>query len=87
MNNMPENFMVEPKPAPDASSEDDPCEGPDLERKIAEQSTKIAELEEKFGQVENAVNNLCRENTDLKEKLPECEHQKTVMFSRLFCVD
>ena len=57
---------------PSTSLELDP---PDLERKIAEQSQKIAELEEKLKQSEDEINNLHRENTELNEKLAECERQ------------
>ena len=69
---------------PSTSLELDP---PDLERKIAEQSQKIAELEEKLKQSEDEINNLRRENTELNEKLAECERQQQEISSRLFCVD
>lgn len=46
---------------PSTSFEDDTCKTPDLERQIAEQSTKIGELEEKLKQAESEINNLRRE--------------------------
>ena len=72
---------------PSTSFEEDICKTPDLERQIAEQSTKIGELEEKLKQAESEINNLRRENTELNEKLAECERQQKEMSSRLFCVD
>lgn len=72
---------------PSTSFEDDTCKTPDLERQIAEQSTKIGELEEKLKQAESEINNLRRENIELNEKLAECERQQKEMSSRLFCVD
>lgn len=60
---------------PSTRFEEDTCKTPDLERQIAEQSTKIGELEEKLKLVESEINNLCRENIKLTEKLS------------LFCVD
>ena len=78
--------MVKLRVSPSASSEGDTCKGPHLESQIAEQSTKIAGLEEKLRQVETEVNNLCRKNIELQEKLAECERQQKVMPSPLFCV-
>ncbi|CAH3143687.1 unnamed protein product [Pocillopora meandrina] len=72
---------------PSTSFEDDTCKTPDLERQIAEQSTKIGVLEEKLKQAESEINNLRRENIELNEKLAECERQQKEMSSRLFCVD
>ena len=79
-----EEFVEISANEPSTSLELDP---PDLERKIAEQSQKIAELEEKLKQSEDEINNLCRENTELNEKLAECERQQQEISSRLFCVD
>lgn len=56
---------------PSTSFVEDTCKTPDLERQIAEQSTKIGELEEKLNLVESEINNLCRENIKLTEKLTE----------------
>ena len=72
---------------PSTSFEEDTCKTPDLERQIAKQSTKISELEEGLKQAESEINNLRRENTELNEKLAECERQQKEMSSRLFCVD
>ena len=72
---------------PSTSFEDDTCKSPNLERQIAEQSTKIGELEEKLKQAESEMNNLRRENIELNEKLAECERQQKELSSRLFCVD
>lgn len=79
-----EEFVEISANEPSTSLELDP---PDLERKIAEQSQKIAELEEKLKQSEDEINNLRRENTELNEKLAECERQQQEISSRLFCVD
>ena len=38
-------------------------------------------------QAESEIDNLRRENTELNEKLAECERQQKEMSSRLFCVD
>lgn len=56
---------------PSTRFEEDTCKTPDLERQIAEQSTKIGELEEKLKHAESEINNLCRENIKLTEKLTE----------------
>ncbi|XP_067050019.1 uncharacterized protein [Acropora muricata] len=72
---------------PSTSFEEDTCKTPGLERQIAEQRTKIGELEEKLKQAESEINNLRHENTELNEKLAECERQQKEMSSRLFCVD
>ena len=79
-----EEFVEISANEPSTSLELDP---PDLERTIAEQSQKIAELEEKLKQSEDEINNLRRENTELKEKLAECERQQQEFSLRLFCVD
>ena len=57
---------------PSTSFEDDTCKTPDLERQIAEQSTKIGELQEKLKQAESDIN-LHHENIELNEKLAECK--------------
>ena len=72
---------------PSTSFEDVTRKTQDLERQIAEQSSKIGELEEKFKQAESEINNLRHENIELNEKLAECERQQREMSSRLFCVD
>ena len=72
---------------PSTSFEEDTCKTPGLERQIAEQRTKIGELEEKLKQAESEINNLRHENTEFNEKLAECERQQKEMSSRLFCVD
>ncbi|XP_044172060.1 uncharacterized protein LOC122956456 [Acropora millepora] len=72
---------------PSTSFEEDTCKTPGLERQIAEQRTKIGELEEKLKQAESEINNLRHENTELNEKLAECERQQKEMSSGLFCVD
>ncbi|XP_044176092.1 uncharacterized protein LOC122959097 [Acropora millepora] len=79
-----EEFVEISANEPSTSLELDP---PDLERKIAEQSQKIAKLEEKLKQSEDEINNLRRENTELNEKLAECERQQQEISSRLFCVN
>ena len=71
---------------PSTSFEDDTCKTPDLERQIAEQSTKIGELEEKLKQAESEIN-LHHKNIELNEKLAECKCQQKEMSLRLFCVD
>ena len=69
---------------PSTSFEEDTCKTPDLERQIAKQSTKISELEEGLKQAESEINNLRRENTELNEKLAECERQQKETSLRLF---
>ncbi|XP_015758276.1 PREDICTED: 52 kDa repressor of the inhibitor of the protein kinase-like [Acropora digitifera] len=50
---------------PSTSFKEDTCKTPGLEKQIAEQSTKIGELEEKLKQAESEINNLRHENTEL----------------------
>ena len=69
------------------SFEFDTGETLDLERQITEEDKRIADLDEKFKQVEDEVNNLRSKNIELIQKLAECERQQKELSSRLFCVN
>lgn len=77
VNNEVQETVEMPSFEPSTSFEEDTCKTPNLERQIAEQSTKIGELVERLKHAEGEMDHLRRENIELTETWTECDRFAT----------